>query len=147
MAAGPVEVYHNGLLKVATNDIDFVADTMVAMLLDTAHTPSLTTHEFISDVVANECGDVDYGRQTLASKTVALAGGKLVFDAADVDYGNAVTISARYLVIAKNTGSDTTSPLLFICDLNTGGGNLSSTSADFDVAFNTSGIHDVTPNV
>lgn len=147
MAAGPVQVYHNGLLKVATNDIDFATDTVHALLLDTIHTPNLATHEFISNVVVNEIADVGYARQIVGTKSIALVGGKVVFDCADISFGDPVSISARYLVIAKIVTIDADSPLLFICDLNTGGGNLSSTAAAFSVAINAAGLHDVTPNV
>lgn len=146
MAADIVKAYEKGLLKVALGTLDFINDTLIFGLLDAAHTPDLVNHEFISDIVAQECADGDYVRQTASGKALTIVSGKLRFDSADVDFGNAVTISAKYLFMAKNTGSDATSPLLFLCDLNQGGGNLSSTAGDFDPSVNANGLYEITIN-
>ncbi len=146
MATGPFKAYEKGLKHMVDNDVDFAADTIQAMLLLTAHTVDLVNDEFVSDVVADECADGDYARQTLASKAVTIVSGKLRFDCGDIDFGNSVTISARHLVFFKNTGADGTSQLLFIADLNTGGGNLSSTNDDFDITINANGIYELTIN-
>jgi hypothetical protein len=147
MAVGTPKIYEKTGLLILNQGLDFVNDTIKAALLDTSHTVDLVNHDFFDDVSADECADGDYVQQTLASKTLATVSGKARFDFADIDFGNAVTISARYLVIFKDTGVEATSPLIWVVDLNTGGGNLSSTNSDFDVAVNANGIYEITYNV
>lgn len=146
MAVGAFKIYEKGLLALIAGGVDFSADTIKAALLDTAHVVDLVNDDNFDDVSADECVSADYAQITLASKTLAIAANKVRFDCADLDFGNAVTISARYLVIYKDTGTPATSTLLFVQDLNTGGGNLASTSSDFDVAMSANGIYEITPN-
>lgn len=146
MTAGPFNVYEKGELKIHQQSLDWINDTFVALVLDTAHTPDLAAHEFISDVVANECADGDYARVTISGKTLAMVANKIRYGCAKIDFGDAVTINGRYCVIAKNTGVDATSPLLFICDGKTEGGNLQSTGSDFDFTPNANGLHEFNPN-
>lgn len=145
MAAGNCIAYQKGLLAIANGTVDWAGDTIKAMLLTSSYTPNASVDDVLSDIVANEVADVGYARLTLASKTLAIASGKVRFDAADLDFGNAVTITAKYLVLFQDTGSAATSKLLWYCDLNSGGGSVSSTSADFDIAFSASGIYEITP--
>jgi len=145
MAAGNFVPYEQGILDIANQTVDFVGGTVKAMLLTAAYTPSASADQHLDDIVANECADGDYARQTVGSKTIALASNKVRFDCADIDFGNAVTITAKYLVLFLDTGTPSTSTLLWYVDLNTGGGSASSTGADFDIAINASGIYEVTP--
>lgn len=147
MAAGPFDVFQDGLLKLNNGSVDWVNDTIQCMMLTNAYAPNVATQEFVSDIVANEVADVDYARQTLASKTTALASGNVRFDAADFSFGASVTITGKYLVVFKNTGNDATSDLLFVCDMDTGGGSVSSTNGAFDVTVSANGLHEITPNV
>lgn len=144
MAAGPVQWYPTGLLAIANGGVDFLTDTIKAALLVTAHTVDLADDNF-DDVSADECADGDYAQVTLGTKTVAIASGKVRFDSADISFGNPVTISARYLVIYKDTGTPATSTLLGIQDLNTGGGNLSSVASTFSIP-TPNGIFEIEPN-
>ncbi|MCM2369636.1 hypothetical protein [Aporhodopirellula aestuarii] len=146
MAVGTPKAYEKGMLAITTGDVDFVSDTIKAALLDTAHAVDLVNDEFFDDVSGDECGDGDYSQVTLASKTQTIASGKIRFDFDDLDFGNSVSIAARYLVIYKDTGTPGTSNLLFITDLNTGGGNVSSTSSDFDISLSASGLYEITIN-
>lgn len=146
MAAGAFQIYVNGAKNIINQNIDLVNDTIVAILLDTAHVVDLSLDEFISDIVADEIADAGYARQTLSGKTITVVAGKVRVDCADIDFGDTVSLSARYMAIAKNTGSDATSQLVGITDLNTSGGNLSSTSSDFDVAVNANGLFEATVN-
>lgn len=145
MAAGNFTAYQQGQLEIANRSADFVGGTIKAMLLTASYTPNAATDQYLDDISANECADGDYARQTVGSKTIALASGKVRFDCADIDFGNAVTITAKYLVLFLDTGTPGTSTLLWYCDLNTGGGSVSSTAADFDIAINASGIYEITP--
>ena len=148
MTTGPFRVYEPGLLALADRSVDFVGSSAVkAALLVNGYTVDLVNHDFFDDVAANECADGDYAQVVLSGKSITRVANKIRYDCADVDFGNAVTISARYCVIYLDTGTPGTSPLLFVSDLNTGGGNLSSTASDFDVAINANGIYEITPNV
>lgn len=147
MAAGAFDAYENGLLKIAEQSVNFSSDTIKAALLTSGYTPNIVAHDFFDDVSASECADGDYAQITLASKTLGIVSGKLRFDCANLDFGNSVTITAKYLVIYKDTGTPATSPLLFIVDLNTAGGSASSVSSDFDLAIAATGIYEITVNV
>lgn len=147
MAAGTAQPYNKGLYHMLRQEADFLGGTVKMALLDNAHTPDLVNDEFFDDVSADECADGDYAQQTLGTKTITQNGsGHTVLDAADVDFGNAVTIAARYAVIYIDTGTPATSTLLFLIDLNDGGSaNVSSTNSDFDVGFAGTGIYVVDP--
>ena len=147
MAAEKFKVYEKGLLKVLNQSLDFINDTMKAALLVDGYTRDLAAHEFFSDVSANECADPDYAQITLSGKDISIVSNKPRFDFADLDFGNSVTISAKWLIIYKDTGTPSTSPLLLSSDLNSGGGNLSSVNSDFDVSLNAAGAYEITPNV
>lgn len=148
MTVGNFTAQASFVYRVARGDIDFLTDTIMAMLLDNAYTPT-AAHDALDDVSAQEVNAgtyPDYARQTLASKTITQDGSlRTVFDAADVDFGNAVTISARYMMLFKDSGVAGTSYLLGYIDLNSGGSaNVSSVAGDFDVGFNASGIYRIT---
>ena len=147
MAVSVFKMHHNGLLKICDQSIDFVNDTIYAILVDNAHTPAVATEDFVDDIVANECSDGDYSRLNLTSQAITLTGGKIRFDAAQMDFGSAVTISARYLYIAKNAGgADSANAIIGHFDLNDGGStNVSSTSSDFKVDFHANGMYEITP--
>src|SRR5262245_57830627 len=55
-----------------TNAVDYLSDTIKVALLAAAHVPNLDTHEFLSDVSANEISGTGYtaGGATLAAKTI-----------------------------------------------------------------------------
>ncbi|MCA9137249.1 MAG: hypothetical protein KDB00_10830 [Planctomycetales bacterium] len=146
MTAGPYKIYTKGFHKVTLQTLDMVGGVLKAMLLDNAHTPDLANHEFVADIVADEIADVGYARQTLAGKTNTIVAGKIRVDSNDIDYGDSVTIAARYQAIYQEVTNDADSPLLALLDLNTAGGNISSTASDFDIAINANGIFEVTLN-
>lgn len=146
MAVGTPKAYEKGLLSITKGVVDFAGDTIKAALLDTTHTVSIATDQFFNDVSTYECTDGDYAKVTLTSVTQAISSGKIVFDFDDISFGSAVTIAARYLVIYKDTGMSSTSNLLFVVDLNDGGGNVSSTADSFDITLSASGLYAITIN-
>ena len=146
MAAGAFQAYEKGLQAMLEQNADFEGATIKAALLVTAHTVDVVNDEFLSDVSADECADGDYARQTLTTCAITQSAGSVVFDCDNIDFGDTASISARYLVFFVDTGTPTTSHLLFICDLNTGGGNLTSVSGDFDITINDNGIYAIDVN-
>lgn len=61
----------------------------------------------------------------------------VVFDAADVTWSSS-TLTARYAILRKDTGTGSTSPVIGYMDF---GENVSSTNSTFQVAWNASGIY------
>ena len=120
--------------------ISFLTDTIKCALCTSALTPNIDTQKFWSDVSANEVVGTGYtaGGTALANKAVTQdnVDDEGVIDADDVTWVNS-TITARYAVIYKDTGTATTSLILCIIDF---GANKTSTGGDFLVQFNTEGI-------
>jgi hypothetical protein len=119
---------------------DLVNDTIKVMLLTDTHTTDIDAHEYIDDVSANEVSGTGYvaGGATLANKTVTKdnTDDEGVFDADDVTWSTS-TITARYAVVYKDTGTPATSPILNIIDF---GSNQVSTAGDFTIQWGTEGI-------
>lgn len=106
-------LYAKGKEKILSGAIDLTTATIKAALLSSAYTANLSTDEFWSGISANVLNTP----QTLASKSVT--GG--VFDAADVTF-TAVTSGStvKAVVLYKDTGTASTSPLLVYIDTITG---------------------------
>lgn len=149
MTAGPFQQYQKGVLKLAKQQINFETDTMKALLLVNGHTVDLANHEFVADVVANEhAATGGYSRKTIATPSIGIVSGKVRFDCAKIDFGDNVSIAARYCAIYKEITNDADSPLLAIIDANAdGAANVVSTNSDWDINVNASGIFEITPNV
>lgn len=147
MAAGAVTAFHEGLFRLLNRNVDFINDTIVATLHDNALVPNLATQLTYNQVSSTEIADADYAPITLTSKAISKdANGRTVFNAAHLNYGDAVTISARYVIIRRSTGTITSDPLLWLLDLNAGGSaNVASTASDFDVTWNADGLYRVVP--
>ena len=106
-------LYAKGKEKILSAAINLPSDTIKASLLSSSYTANLSTDEFWSTISANLLNT----SQTLASKSVTAG----VFDAADVTF-TAVTSgsTAKAIVIWKDTGTPSTSPLLVYIDTITG---------------------------
>jgi len=125
-----------------THAVDLDSDTLKIMLVTSAYTPDFGTHDFKADVT-NEVVGTGYtaGGETLTSLSLTQSGGTITFDAADVTWSSS-TITARGAVIYDDTiASD---PLICYIDF---GSDQSSSSGDFVLSFNASGIFtlDLTP--
>jgi hypothetical protein len=90
--------------------IDMASDTIKASLIR-GYTPDISTHQFLSDVTGN--GGTIVSTVTLGSKTTTGA----VFDAADATFTAVSPGSAcDMVVIYKDTGTASTSPLVCLID-------------------------------
>lgn len=106
-------LYPKGAQKILGAGINFTSDTIKACLVSSTYTYS-TAHEFVSDLGTRIGTD-----QTLAGKSVT--GG--VFDADDLDFGAlAPGNTVKAVVIYKDTGSTSTSPVLAYLDSGPGVG-------------------------
>ena len=103
MASGLYKKFKELLLG---GDIDLVTDTIKCILVDTAdYTCDLAIHDYYNDVpAAARVGTA----QTLANKTVT--GG--VFDADDVTFSSVTGDPTEAVIIFKDTGTESTSPLI-----------------------------------
>ena len=94
--------------------INWMTDTIKCILVDTgAYTPQTAIHEFLADIPisARIAGPV-----TLTSK--ATTGGAA--DAADCTFTSVTGASIEAIVIYKDTGTESTSPLIAYIDTATG---------------------------
>ena len=130
-------VYPKGLLKCIDGTIDWVNDTTIKFMLMNSHTPN-TAHEFVSDIVADEFAGTGYtgghngsGRKALASKTRAIVGTAVIFDAADPSAWTALNSdSIAWVAVFKQNAGDSTSALICLldtADLTTNGGDVTLT--------------------
>lgn len=120
--------------------INLASDTVKLMLLTDSYTPDVDADVFIDDVSANEVaasGTYSAGGVTLTkSSTTDDTDNEGVFDATDVSFTSA-TITARYAVIYKDTGTPSTSPIIAVIDF---GSNQTSTAGTFAITFAAEGI-------
>jgi hypothetical protein len=108
-------LYDKGREAFLSGSINWSSDTIKCYLIDTgAYTPNLSTDQFLSDVPS---GARIGTAQTLASKTVTAG----VADAADISFtGLTSAPSLEALLIYKDTGTASTSPLICLIDTATG---------------------------
>lgn len=125
-----------------SHSLDYLSNTIKVALLADTYTPAQDTDEFWSDVSAHEVSGTGYsaGGATLANKTVTVNAGanKVVLDADDVTW-TSVTVTARYAVVYKDTGTPSTSPLLMWIDF---GANQVLVGNDFRIALPSGGLFD-----
>lgn len=127
-----------GYLAVRKGTIDLENDTLWWVLVDNAQTPNKATDNLYSVISANECTDGDYAPEPAASVAwTNPTGRQFKLDAADVDFGDAVTISARYAYlvrVANGTSLQAGDLIVGYYDLNDGGAaNVSSSASHFDI--------------
>ena len=143
MASGLYGItFLNALKNTLALDLDdTTADRFKVMLVTSSYTPDFGTHDFKSDVT-NEVTGTGYSAdgKSLTSVTLTQSGGTITFDAADVTWASS-TITARGAVV-YDTG--TSNALVCYIDF---GSDKSSSSGDFVLSFNASGIFtlDLTP--
>src|SRR3990167_11065378 len=119
------------------NAIDLDTDTIKVALMTSTYTPDQDAHDFFDDIT-NEVSGTGYsaGGATLASKTITEddTNNGTVFDAADTSWTTS-TITARYAVIYKSTGTASTSALIALIDF---GSNKTSDAGTFQITWNAS---------
>lgn len=122
-----------------TGAINYASDTIKVALCTSAYTPDQDTHDYFNDIT-NEVTGTGYtaGGATLASKTSTYTAGTNTqsLDAADVTWGSS-TITARYAVIYKSTGTASTSPLIGYVDF---GQDVVSSAGNFTITWDATGM-------
>lgn len=116
--------------KILDADIDFLVDNLKVSLVDSGvYTPNTSTDEFFSDIASTVADSANLGTKTTTGGT---------FDSADFTYSAVSGAQSEYLVLWKDTGTPSTSPLIAIYDTATGL-PVTPNGGDIDVAVNASG--------
>jgi hypothetical protein len=106
VAGGLYDKGRERFLGPASGQINWINDTIKAVLVSSSYAPNLTTHEFASSIQTHT-GSVT--PQTLATKTATNG----VADADDVTFTTlAVDFVVDYVVLFKDSGAINTSPLI-----------------------------------
>lgn len=126
---------------------DATAGNIMFCLVSSGYTPS-ATHTTTADLSTNLISTGDGATRVAATGLAidnATTAGTTYYDSADVTWGAAVTITAKYLVcvqpVTYNTFDDSTSKLLFYVDLDTtsGSSSVTATASPFTVITPTNG--------
>lgn len=107
--------YARALKEFGDGNIDMVNDTIKAFLIDTGnYTVNLSTHDFLDDVgaTAREGSAV-----TLSGKSMSSGG---IFDASDATFSSVTGDTVEAVIIYKDSGVESTSPLICYIDSGTG---------------------------
>lgn len=132
-------LYNNGKAKIINGAIDLDTDTIKVALCTSSYTPNIDSHDFFDDIT-NEVSGTGYsaGGYTLANKTVTVdtANDRAVFDADDIS-SETTTVTFRYAIIYKSTGTAGTSPLIAVIDFTT---DRAYTAETLYIQWNSSGI-------
>ena len=148
MPAGNWLVY-GPALEAVLEASDLAANTFRMVLVTSAYTPNQSTHAAWSDISANEVaagGGYDtHGKLLTATST--RSGLVITFDCDDQSW-TASTITAKYAVIVRDGDANAALaagdiPLCY-CDLETGGGSVSTSSGTFAITINAAGVFTVT---
>lgn len=109
-------VYNRGKLIIADGSLDWVSDTIRALLVDSSYTYD-ADHNFVSDITG-ELTDGSYARQTLGSKAVSEddTADEAKLEAAPVDFGALTNETPEGIVLFKLVTVDADSPLISFSD-------------------------------
>lgn len=106
-------LYDLGRQAFLEGSIAYLTDNIKAVLVSSGYTPATATHQFLSDIPG---GSRVATSGNLASKTSSAG----VANAASVTFSAVTGAQCLYLVLYKDTGTATTSPLIAIFDTATG---------------------------
>ena len=132
MAVGPFQFYAEFLRSLGNKEVDLDSDTFIGVLIASTYTPSLSGHASITNISSHELSGGDYARVTLTSVTKTLTSTTMKWSSDTVNFGNPVTLSARYFAIFDDTHAS--DRLVGIMDLNVGGPEVASTTGPFSVS-------------
>lgn len=122
-----------------TSGLESETAVSVAMITDSA-TPNFDTHDFWSDLEANEVSGTGYtaGGETLTTTELSLSSGTLTYDAADVQWTSSTISNAMAGVgYFARGGASSADELIFLSDFVTAA---SSSSGTFTIQWSASGI-------
>jgi hypothetical protein len=133
------KVYGLSMSSMLNKEINFLTDTVKAMLCTSTYVPNQDTHRYKSDVT-NEVTGTGYtaGGVTLTTKTAVYSGASntLTLDSDDPSW-SASSLTARFIVFYVSTGTDATSPLIAYADF---GADATTVAATFTYQLPATGI-------
>lgn len=123
------------------SNIDLDTDTIKISAHTDSETPDIDADDFWDDVSATEISATGYtsGGATLANPAVTAdnTDNEGVFDADNVTWTLTTSVSVRYFIIYKDTGTDSTSPLIGYIDA---GETLGVSNSTLTLSFSAEGI-------
>jgi hypothetical protein len=149
MPAGAWKVYGGAVEEINKGTLDLDTNTFRMVLVTSSYTPNQSTHTQWSSASANEVtaggGYSTHGK--LLTCTVGRSGLVVTFDCDDQTW-SASTITAKYAIIVKDADANaalaSTDTLVAYCDLETGGGSVSTTSGNFVITIAAGGVFTAT---
>lgn len=121
------------LLGHSTESINLISDTIKVILIDVAdYTVDLATHTHLDDVAVA----ARVSTATLSSVTTTSG----VFDAGDTTFASVTGDESEALIIYKDSGTESTSPLIAYIDNATSGIPITPSGANIVVTWDASGI-------
>lgn len=133
----PSAIYNSAMFHEAKGNIDFDTDSFKVMLVTSAYTPNVDTHDYRNDVtneVPNGSGYATGGAETTCTVTQDNANNRVSIGFSAVTWETA-TITARGAVIYKSRGgASSADELVAYVDF---GSDKSSSGGDFVVTFTT----------
>jgi hypothetical protein len=145
MAAGNFILYSNALEGLLDGTIDLDTDDFRLVLVTSSYTPAQNTDAAWSTIstneVANGSGYTTHGKALTV--TLSRTDNVVTLDCDDQTWSSS-SITAKYAVIVRDADGNGALaagdlPVAFV-NLDTGGGSVSSTSADFVVTINANGV-------
>jgi hypothetical protein len=114
--ATTTSIHNKARYLAATGALDLSSGNIVAILVSSSYTPNLDSHHYISDIT-NELSGNGYSRQTLTYSGVTRVSedtsNKTIFTSEKVEFtASGGSIVARRMLLAKDTGTPSTSPIL-----------------------------------
>jgi len=144
MAEGDITFYNNAKVFLQDGTIDLDTDTIKVALV-TGYSQDIDAHDFWDDVSGSEISATNYsaGGATLANSDVTVDTGndRAVWDADNVTWSSlgAPSGSISHAIGYKDTGTPSTSPLIFAMEIAT-----DSNGGDYTIAWNGTGISTLT---
>ena len=134
---------------IADGTIDLDNDTFRIALVTSSWTPDQSADDTWSDLSANEVangnGYATHGK--VLTQGVSRSGLVVTFDGDDQSWTSS-TITAKYAVLVRDANADGslagTDLVIAYCDLNSGGGSVSTTAGTLSLAMNASGMFTAT---
>lgn len=115
------------------SSINWTTDTIKVALCTSSYTPDQDAHDFFDDITNELSSGSGYtaGGKAITTPTVTYNSGTntIVLDCDDIVWTSS-TLTARYAVFYKSTGTASTSPLIGYIDFGT---NVSSTGGSFSI--------------
>lgn len=134
MASG---IYDSFFQQSVNGNIDWDSDTIKIALVTSSYVVDLVNHDYFDDIT-NEVSSSGYtaGGATLSNASISTASNVITLDADNIVW-NTVTFNARAAIVYKDTGTDSTSPLMFYYDFVT---DRSPSGANFTINVNSLGF-------